>query len=227
MHVLIFSRLNSNRFKNKALVKLSNGNTLIEQVISQAKKITANKNIILATTTNFNDKKLCDIANKNKINYFRGSDNDVLARTIDCCKFYNIKYFLRYCGDRPIIDLIKIKKIIKNFKNYKKYDLISTNNKKEKIDQGLTIEIIKSKALNNIPKTKFRNKDNEHITNYLYKNYKNFKIFKISFSKIFKKKYKYTIDYKKDLKIINFIIKNYDKKDIKKIAKLYEEAKTI
>ena len=67
--------------------------------------------------------------------------------------------------------------------------------------------------------------DNEHITNYLYKNYKNYKTYKISFLKLFKKQYKYTIDYKKDLKTINFIIKNYDKKNIKKIAKLYEEAK--
>ena len=35
-----------------------------------------------------------------------------LHRTIDCCKQYDIKYFLRYCGDRPIIDILKIKKII-------------------------------------------------------------------------------------------------------------------
>ena len=81
--------------------------------------------------------------------------------------------------------------------------------------------------LNKIAETKFVNKDKdyEHITNYLYKNYKNYKIYKISFLKIFKKQYKYTIDYKKDLKIINYIIKNYDKNKIKDIVKLYEFAK--
>ena len=69
MHILIYSRLNSSRFKNKALTKLSNGKMLIEQVIAQAKKIASNENIILATTTNHEDLKLCNIANKNKINY--------------------------------------------------------------------------------------------------------------------------------------------------------------
>lgn len=222
MHVIIYSRLNSSRLKNKALIKLSNGNTLIEQVIIQAKKITSKENIILATTTNHEDLKLCNIANKNRINYFRGSESNVLKRTIDCCKFYKIKYFLRYCGDRPIIDVLKLKKIIQNFKKYKQYDLISTNNTKQKIDQGLTIEIIKSEVLNRISKNKLFRKDNEHITNYLYKNSKDFKIYKIPFTKIFKRNYNYTIDFKKDIKKINYIIKHYDENKIKDIVKLYE-----
>ena len=73
-------------------------------------------------------------------------------------------------------------------------------------------------------KKKIVRKDNEHITNYLYKNYKNFKIYKISFSKVFKKQYKYSIDSKKDLKTVNFILKNYDYKNIKDIAGYYEKA---
>ncbi len=225
MHIIIFSRLASKRFKNKAKIILANNKTLIEHIIDQACKILPKKKIILATTKKKEDNYLCNVAKKKKIFFFRGSENDVLKRTIDCCKQHNIKYFLRYCGDRPIVDILKIKKIIKNFKKYDQYDLISTNNEKEKIDQGLTIEIIKSEVLSKIPKTKFFGKDNEHITNYLYKNYKNYKTYKISFLKLFKKQYKYTIDYKKDLKLVNYLIKNYEENKIRDIVKLYELAK--
>lgn len=227
MHIIIFSRLGSKRLKNKAKITLINNKTLIEHIIDQAKKILPKKKIILATTKKKEDNYLCRVAKRKKINFFRGSENNVLKRTIDCCKLYKVNYFLRYCGDRPIIDILKIKKLVKEFEKYNQYDLLSTNNKKEKIDQGLTIEIIKSEVLNKIAETKFVNKDKdyEHITNYLYKNYKNYKIYKISFLKIFKKQYRYTIDYKKDLKIINYIIKNYDKNKIKDIVKLYEFAK--
>ena len=225
MHIIIFSRLASKRFKNKAKIILGNNKTLIEHTIDQAQKILPKRKIILATTKNKEDNYLCNIAKKKNINFFRGSENNVLKRTIDCCKKYNIKYFLRYCGDRPIIDILKIKKIIKNFKKFEQYDLISTNNQKEKIDQGLTIEIINSEILVKIPKTKSYRKNNEHITNYLYKNYENFKTYKIPFLKLFKKQYKYTIDYKKDLKVVNYLIKNYKESKIKDIVKLYENAK--
>ena len=225
MYIIIFSRLASKRFKNKAKIILVNNKTLIEHIIDQASKILPKRKIILATTKKKEDDYLCNIAKKKNINFFRGSENNVLKRTIDCCKQYNIKYFLRYCGDRPIIDILKIKKIIKNFKKYDQYDLISTNNQKEKIDQGLTIEIIKSDILAKIPKIKLHRKDNEHITNYLYKNYKNYKTYKISFLKLFKKQYKYTIDYKKDLKTLNYLIKNFDEARFKDIVKLYEIAK--
>ena len=224
MHIIIFSRLGSKRLKNKAKITLINNKTLIEHVIDQAKKILPKQKIILATTKKKEDNYLCDVAKMKNINFFRGNENDVLKRTIDCCRLYNVKYFLRYCGDRPIVDILKIKKVIKNFKNFDQYDLISTNNQKEKIDQGLTIEFIKSEVLHKIAKKKIVRKDNEHITNYLYNNYKNFKIYKISFLKIFKKQYKYTIDYKKDLKIVNYLIKNYDENKFKNIVKLYDYA---
>ncbi len=225
MYIIIFSRLASKRFKNKAIIRLINNKMLIEQVIDQAKLILPKKKIILATTKNKEDNFLCNIAKKNGIRYFKGSQNNLIKRTIDCCNFFGVDYFLRYCGDRPIVDILKIKNLIKNFKKYKKYDFISTNNNKEKIDQGLTIEFIKSSIFKKIPKKKLSSRNREHMMTYLYRNNRLFKNYKISFSKLFKKQYKYTIDYKKDLKTINFIIKNYDKKNIKKIAKLYEEAK--
>jgi spore coat polysaccharide biosynthesis protein SpsF len=224
LHIIIFSRLGSQRLKNKARVKLINKKKLIEHVIDQALNILPKNRVILATTKKVEDNYLCKVAKKKGIKYFRGSEKNVFKRTTECCKTFKIKYFLRYCGDRPIIDILKIKKIIKEFKKYKEYDLISTNSNKEKIDEGLTIEFIKAKTLEQIKKNNLTFYNKEHITSYFYKNYKKYKIYKISFSKVFKKQYKYSIDSKKDLKTVNFILKNYDYKNIKDVVGYHEKA---
>ena len=43
MHIIIYSRVSSNRLSEKALIKLSNQKKLIEQVICQAKLIVPKK----------------------------------------------------------------------------------------------------------------------------------------------------------------------------------------
>ena len=50
MHIIIFSRLASKRFKNKAKTILVNNKTLIEHIIDQARKLLPKRKIILATT---------------------------------------------------------------------------------------------------------------------------------------------------------------------------------
>jgi len=228
MYVIIYSRLDSKRLKNKVLTKLFNGKTLVEQVICEAKKITSNNKIILATTNKKRDNKLCDIAIKNKINYFKGSENNVLERTIECCKKFKIDKFLRYCGDRPFIMTEEIKRYLG--KDLTNIDMITTNSLEKKIDKGLTFEIINVKSLdkiyNNIKLTKF---DKEHLTNFFYKNNKNFKIKTIKYSSCFYKGYNYSIDDKNDLKLINFLIekKFNEKKNFKQIVKLYEKFATF
>ena len=222
-HIIIYSRLSSSRLKRKALIKLSNNKMLIEQVISQAKQITSSKKIILATTTNKEDKLLCDIAKINKINFFQGSEKNLLERTQNCCKKFKIKYFLRYCGDRPIVDVNKIKKCFTSIKNKKKFDLMTTNFKDIKIDKGFTIEIFNSDFFIKFKSDKVSKDNKEHLGNYIYQNPKKFRILMIKFSKIFFKERKYTIDDKNDLKMMNYILKNYKNKNIKEVVSLYSK----
>tara|TARA_Y100000768_G_C23554030_1_gene485078 strand:+ start:158 stop:562 length:405 start_codon:yes stop_codon:yes gene_type:complete len=129
---VIYSRLNSKRLKKKALLKIYKKKTLIDKVVQNTLKIKSIKNIIIATTKFDEDKIFERKFKKNKINFFYGSTNNLIKRTVDCSKKYNFKYFLRICGDRPFFSHLRINKIISNL-NKKKidYDLI-TNNKKKK-----------------------------------------------------------------------------------------------
>jgi len=221
MHIIIYSRISSKRLKNKVLIRLSNKKKLIEQVIDQAKLLVPSSKIILATTKNKEDFHLCRLAKYNKINYIRGSSNNLISRTIECCKKFKIEFFLRYCADRPIINVKKIKNCIKRIKKKKlKFDLLTTNYNNQKIDKGFTIEIFNASSFKKILEYSLTKSDKEHIGNFFYKNKKMFDIKKINFSKSFKKGYKYSIDNIQDLSKMNFILKNYNPNNINSVIRL-------
>ena len=78
MHIIIFSRLASKRFKNKAKTILVNNKTLTEHIIDQARKLLPKENNI---SYNKEKKKMITYAisqRKKNINFFRGSENNVL-----------------------------------------------------------------------------------------------------------------------------------------------------
>ena len=88
---------------NKALKKINN-DTLIEHLIKrlkQSKKIT---NIILATTKNRQDLKICKIASNQDIKVFRGDDKNVLKRIFDASKKVKTDIVIRVTGDDILID---------------------------------------------------------------------------------------------------------------------------
>ena len=70
----------------------------------------------MSTTSNKEDIKLINIAKKNKINYFIGSENNVLRRFKETAEYYNITDIVRITGDCPLIDTKILKKMIKIYK---------------------------------------------------------------------------------------------------------------
>ena len=108
--------------------------SLIEKVVENTFKIKSIKKIILATTSLKEDKVYKKILKKYNIEYYYGSTNNLIDRTIRCSNKHNFDYFLRICGDRPFFSNTYIDSVISNFNKRKRinYDLIS-NNKKKKI----------------------------------------------------------------------------------------------
>lgn len=96
---IILVRSKSTRLENKCFLKFGKKNNVIEHIIQRCKyyKITP----IICTTKKKEDKKLCLIAKKNKINFFTGSSKNKILRISDCCKFYKIKKFHTIDADDP------------------------------------------------------------------------------------------------------------------------------
>lgn len=219
---IIYCRSGSSRLKNKPFIKI-NKIGLFERVIGNTKKIKGIDRIIVATTNNQHDNRVLKIAEKNKLLTFRGSEKNVLDRTIKCIAEYKIDYFIRICADRIFFDYQEINKILsKKKKIINKYDLITNMSyNKKSVDPGLTIEIISSKAIKKIfNDNKAKKISKEHITKSFYQDPKKFNIFYLKSPDYFYNGFKYTVDDIEDLKRSRYICKKIVKKNtIQKIIK--------
>ena len=199
MIVIIQARSNSKRFKNKVLYRIYN-KPIIWHVISKIKKNKKVKKIVVATSNKKTDDKLIKYLKSIKIEYFRGSLNNVAKRLCDAAEKNKANFFMRISADSPLIDPVVIDKALKIFKTQKKkYDII-TNEFPSSYPRGQSIEIIKTSKLRNLL-NKFNNEQKEHVTTYFYKNYKKFMIKNFTSTKN-KSKIKLSIDTKNDLKLI-------------------------
>ena len=218
---IIPARLSSKRLPKKQLLKIGNLN-LIEIIYKSLCLVFNKKDIFVATSKNRSDDVLCKYCKNKKIRFFRGSLNNVTMRVFQLAKYQKADGFVRINGDSPLINTIQLRKLIKKFQT-KKFDLV-TNLFPRSYPKGMSIEIIKTKILENILKKIKKKSHKEHITSYIYDNYKNFKIFNMK-SKIDYSKIHLAVDtYDDFIKVKKIFLKlNKMKFNLKGIVKEYEK----
>ena len=195
--IFVQARMSSKRFPGKVMKEI-NGKKLIDIIFDVLKKTKKIKKIVVLTSTNKSDDILCNHLKKQKINFFRGSLENVYQRFFDAVDYYKVDQFVRITGDSPFINPKIINEcIVENKGN--EYDIV-TNVFPRSFPIGQSVELINSKMFkkhkNKITKKKrFR----EHITSFFYENSSNFKI-----KNIYNKKNLSTLDlsinYKNDIK---------------------------
>ena len=146
-YILVQARTGSKRLKNKILKKI-NRKTILENLITRLKKVKKIKKIIVLTTKNKEASSIINLLKKININYFRGSENDLVLRFYNCIKKNNLKNIIRITSDCVLIDPKLIDKFYKFYKA-KNYDYVSNTTPPEKssFPDGSDIEIFSSKAL--------------------------------------------------------------------------------
>ena len=198
---IIQARSSSKRLKNKVMKKIKN-KMIIEYVYDCVHNSELFDDIIIATSKSSSDDKIIKWCKKKKINFFRGSLNNVSKRFYDICKANKFDYFLRVCADSPLLDMGLVKS---NLKYIKKYQIV-TNCLKKTYPKGQSIEIISKKCFLENYKY-FKKKHFEHVTNFFYENIFNFNIKNFFL--------------KKNMKHIRLLINNIS--DFKKIKKILSQ----
>lgn len=108
---IIEARMNSSRLPGKVLLKAA-GKPMLHHLISRLKQVKKINEIVIATTINKEDDKIIDFAKKNKIKFFRGSENNVLKRVYLAAKFFKADIVVQITGDCPIIDSSIIEQVL-------------------------------------------------------------------------------------------------------------------
>jgi spore coat polysaccharide biosynthesis protein SpsF len=172
---IIQARMGSTRLPGKMLIDIVRKN-LIQHVIdrvSQSKRI---DKLILATTDNPRDALLVDLARKNSLDFFRGSEEDVLDRFYHAAKQFNIKTIVRITPDDPFKDPEVIDKAIEIFLNGKSELDYVTNTLPPTYPIGLDVEVFSFYALEKAWKEAKKPSEREHVTPYIWNHPEIFRI---------------------------------------------------
>ena len=220
----IEARINSSRLPGKVLIELDNI-PIIKVIVEKCRKLSFIDNLVVATTTSRKDNILCEYLEENKIDFFRGSENDVWERLIRCCNKYKADNLVKLTGDNPFIDAKIIEEGFETFEKLDNIDILCISDDRS-LPIGLDFEILKTKNFIKSYDQLSSNYDKEHATTFLKRNFKKYNFFpNKKFSKKFIKDIELTIDNEEDLlfarKIINLSSSNILNLNIGEIYKTY------
>jgi spore coat polysaccharide biosynthesis protein SpsF len=180
---VIQARLGSTRLANKVLLPFYKEKTILELMIE---KLKGNFNIpvILATTDNPKDDVLEEFAKKLNVDFFRGSENDVLSRFTGAADKFDVKNIVRVCSDNPFISVEGIRTLLESWEDSYDYLCFATKDGTPSIKThyGFWLEMISSECLNQINDLDIEDLYREHVTNYIYSVPNDFVIGKIAIS---------------------------------------------
>lgn len=102
--VFITARLKSSRLKQKILLDL-NGKTVLDRVIERSKRIPGIDGVVLCTSVNPQDSTLYQSALSHQIEFYAGSEEDVLDRLLNAAKYYGYDAFISITADNPLFSM--------------------------------------------------------------------------------------------------------------------------
>ena len=206
---IIEARSTSSRLKRKHLLKVKN-KSMLEYLVNRLKKIKKLNSIILATRTNRKDDDLVKEAKKLKIKIFRGDEENVTKRVLDCAKKFKVKIILETMGDCPIIDFNLLEQLINSFLINEGFDY--ANNGQFGLPNGMGCQIFTTKALAKSYKNIKRNDEYEHVSLNIRRNKKIFKhLFLYASQENYWPELGVTLDEFKDFIFLKKIIINFEK----------------
>ena len=206
--VFVPVRLKSKRLELKAL-ELIGKQESIKWCLYNSLRIKPNIDVFLLTSYLKQDDKLVELKLNKKIKIFRGHPTNIIKRFVDAAEKNNIKTIIRVTGDNPFISKEIMKFLLKSHIE-KNADFTAA----KKYSVGTSGEIIEVKMLKFLLKNLKDFTYTEYLTMFFLDNPEIFNLNVVNLPKKFIRSYRLTLDYKKDLDMLNELYKK--SKEIKK-----------
>ena len=220
--IIIEARMSSSRLPGKVLLPVID-KPLLLLMVERLKNTNLISDIIIATTENESDDVIVDLAQKEEIPFYRGSEKDVLGRVLKTAQSFGTNLIVEITGDNPLADPQLVDDLVKCFlKKENDFDIISTDmgyyNKNESITFpiGLGGKVFKTELLKEISLKTNHATDREHVVNYILKNTEIYKCHNFIAKGLYKRpEIRLTMDYEEDYKLIKKIYESLYKKNNK------------
>jgi len=172
----IEARMGSTRLPKKVLMDI-NGKPALTRVLERLRKSKIVNEIILATTTNVQDDVLVDWAVSENLQYYRGSEDDVVDRVYRSHEKIKSDIVVEICGDMVLIDYDLIDRAVEAYIS-NNHDIVTTTFSPS-FPVGIDAIVFSYALLKNLNSKKLTLEQREHLTKYFSDNKVNYKIFNL------------------------------------------------
>ena len=161
---IVQARMGSTRLPGKVLKEV-NGKPLIEILLHRLSRSEKIDKIILATSKNSKNDRLIEVVEKLGVEFFRGSEDDVLDRFFHAAREHQPKTVVRLTGDCPLIDPQLVDDVIELYQqNAVDY---TSNTEPPTYPDGLDTEVFSFAALEAAHRQAEKTFEREHVTPFI------------------------------------------------------------
>lgn len=99
----VIARTTSSRLPLKVLRDVQTGTSVLDLLVERLKRSKLVDEICICTSSSAVDDILEDVARRNNVGCYRGSETDIVDRMLGAADLHNAKYVVRATGDNPLI----------------------------------------------------------------------------------------------------------------------------
>jgi len=206
---IIQARMDSTRLFGKVLKKVD-GKSILEILVNRLKGSNQISSLVVATTEKGEDDKIVEMARKLGVEWYRGSEDDVLKRFIDASGAVNADIIVRVTADNPLTDPELMDKLVEaHLKNQADYTHCIG------APLGTSVEVVNREILEKIDPIAKDAEYREHVTFYILDRPESFKIHTVK-AEDFGLNYpslRLTVDTEEDLELMRVLQENLGELD--------------
>jgi spore coat polysaccharide biosynthesis protein SpsF len=109
--IIIQARMGSTRLPGKVLRPIA-GRPLLDHILERLQSLRQPVSVVIATSTLETDDAVETFCKERGVACYRGSEQDVLVRYLDCATHYGFDAVVRLTGDNPFTDMEELDRLI-------------------------------------------------------------------------------------------------------------------
>jgi spore coat polysaccharide biosynthesis protein SpsF (cytidylyltransferase family) len=210
--LIVQARVQSTRYPGKIVQLFARGQALLEFQLRRLKAAFPDSPIVVATSNSDADDVVAGIAEQVGVLIYRGDEQDVLKRFVDCCAHFSFTgYVVRVCGDNPFLQMGLLGLLMEEAASGGgSYDYISFSVggvPAIRTHFGFFCEVVAVNALKQVAATVPGAVFREHVTNYIYEGKGSFRLRWLEFDQLapYLGSLRLTVDSREDMENARYV----------------------
>jgi spore coat polysaccharide biosynthesis protein SpsF len=166
---VVEARMSSARLPGKVLMP-AGGRPLLAVLVSRLRRAAGIDEIVIATTRNPADDPIAELARREGVGVFRGSEDDVLGRVSECLERHGADVCVEVTGDCPLVDPAIVEEALAAYlaaSPLRAY--VSNSDPQRAVPAGLDVQVFSASALRRLAAQTTDPLDREHVTYGFYR----------------------------------------------------------